>query len=415
MRKERKDKQTMNRQSQLNKDSDSGPARKKKKGESDTFYRAFYPIPAFLFRLYAKTFCTFTSKPIRPGEQFIVVCNHLTERDFYMVCSLVRGHMYVVVSEHLFRQAKKWQTIVIHLMNPISRAKGATDIASVGEMMKRLRRGNSLMLFPEGHRSADGVTMEVGRSTGALIKKAGCMLITCRITGGFFAEPRWTHSVRKGELTAGIVGVYSADEIGAMSADQVADIVNRDIYEDAYARQEKDPKPYRGKNLAEGLENHLFLCPNCRGISTLQTEGDTFRCGQNCGMHGTYDEYGMLSGENLPFTTVRDWTRWQKTEFLKMCDETDGELTRDHGATLYRITIRKHESAVEDQGDVWADKEAMHVGDHVFRWTDISDTAFMSLGNTLYFQTKEGYFESYGAGIAQIKYQILWKKYKGGC
>ncbi len=383
---------------------------KELKERSDRYYKNVFNFVFFFLRLYIKTFAKITTKPIRPKQQFILLANHLTERDFFIICNAVRTHMYIVVSEHFCRSNVLLHRLILRFMHPVCRAKGMNDIHASMEMLRRLKRGNNLLVFPEGHRSADGCSMHVDESIGKLVQKSGCSLITFRIVGGYMAEPRWTSNVRKGEITGGVVGVYSPEELKQMTSEEVCDIVNRDIYEDAYARQAKDPKPYKGKNLAEGMENHLFLCPNCKRVGTLKTSGDTFSC--DCGMHGTYDEYAMLSGDKLSFTTVRDWTVWQKEAFLAMSDETDGELARDTDVTLYRIDIRKHESTVVTVGDEWANNKELHIGELTFPFSSIYDTALMNLGNTLYFQTKGGYYELYGKGVAQIKYQMLWEKHR---
>ncbi len=358
--------------------------------------------------LYAKSFCNFTSKPLKPDEQFILVSNHLTERDFFIAYTAVQKHMYIVASEHLCR-GNFLKKLELKLLNPVFRAKGMTDVRSVKEMLRRLRNGSSLLLFPEGHRSADGVTMPTTPALGKLIKQGKCTLITMHITGGYFAEPRWAKTIRKGEITCGISGIYSADELKKMSNEEVARLVDRDIYEDAYEKQRANPVKYTGEALAEGLENHLFLCPKCGGVSTLRTSGNTFRC--DCGMSGEYDEYAWLHSTNsyeLPFDNVRDWTRWQESEFDKMYDSGDVSFSDDN-VKLYKITP-DHVRTEMDSGCLVGDKNGLKIGSHSFLFSDMPATAFMDRGNTLYFETPEGYWQLYGDGVCQLKYQLLWKR-----
>ena len=356
--------------------------------------------------------CNFPGKPLKPREQFILVSNHLTETDLFIAYNIVHKHVYIVASEHLSR-GNFLKKIEMRLLNPIYRAKGMTDIGSVKEMLRRIRNGGSLLLFPEGHRSADGVTMPTTPALGKLIKQSKCTLITMKITGGYFAEPRWAKTIRKGKITAGVVGTYSADELKSMSSEEVARLVDRDIYEDAYERQRENPEKYTGERLAEGLENHLFLCPKCGKVSTLHTEDNRFFC--DCGMEGIYDEYAWLHSSDeayqLPFDNVRDWTRWQEEEFNQRYDSGDIEFS-DNNVKLYKITPDHIRTEIES-GTLTGDKEGITIDGHRLLYSDMPSTAFMDRGNTLYFETPGNYWQLYGDGVCMLKYQLLWKRAKG--
>lgn len=360
----------------------------------------------------AKNKCQFTTKPLKPKEQFILVSNHLTETDLFIAYNVVRTHVYIVASEHLSR-GNFLSKIQMRLLNPVYRAKGMTDIGSVKEMLRRIRNGGSLLLFPEGHRSADGVTMPTTPALGKLIKQSKCTLITMKITGGYFAEPRWAKTIRKGKITAGVVGTYSPEMLKGMSSEEVSKLVDGDIYEDAYERQRENPERYVGERLAEGLENHLFICPKCGGVSTLHTKEDRFWC--ECGMEGIYDEYAWLHSTDkhydLPFDNVRDWSRWQEEEFDKRYDSGDITFT-DNNVKLYRITPDHVRTEIES-GTLTADKEGLAIGDHRLLYSEMPSTAFMDRGNTLYFETPGNYWQLYGDGVCMLKYQLMWKRAKG--
>ncbi len=377
------------------------------KKDTYAFDQLVFTLLGPFVRLYMRCTCRFITKPLKPKEQFILVSNHLTERDFFLAVTMVKAHMYLVASEHL-KRGGFWLHLGLSLIHPIFRAKGATDTASALEMMRRTRKGYNLLLFPEGHRSADGVTVETTPALGKLIRRSGCTLITMRLTGGYFCEPRWAHTVRKGEMTAGIQGVYSPDTLKKMTDEQVAALIDADIYEDAWERQRRDPKPYRGRALAEGLENHLFLCPKCRGISTLHTRGDSFWC--DCGMHGRYDVYARLTGD-LPVDNVRDWTLWQETEFARMYEAGPIRFS-DDSVSLYRIT-RDHVRSQVDSGTLTADRDCLQIGETAFDFADISAAAFMDRGNSMFFETASGYWQMYGAGVCMMKYMMLWKRKHG--
>ena len=63
---------------------------------------------------------------------------------------------------------------------------------------------------------------------------------------------------------------------------QIEEIMNADIHEDAWARQKAEKVRYKGKKLAKNIETALFMCPNCRRIGTVHGEKNDVVC--SCGM-----------------------------------------------------------------------------------------------------------------------------------
>lgn len=179
------------------------------------------------------------------------------------------------------------------------------------------------MRFPEGNRTWDGVTAEFLPSIGKLARSSGASLVTYKLTGGYFASPRWAgqlHSPRE-DARRGRARILPR---GAARDDpqEINERIVSDLHEDAYERQRKNPVRFEGKALAEHLERLLFLCPKCGRMHTLQSRDDTVRCWK-CGFSFRYLPTGFLVGEDIPFDNLRDWTRWQKGEIVRLCDEAE--------------------------------------------------------------------------------------------
>ncbi len=245
-------------------------------------------------------------------DKYIVLSNHTTDFDPLFVAASFRKQMYFVASEHITRW-KRFFPIIDHLFAPIIRQKGTVAAATVIQALRKVKEGSNVCIFAEGVRSWDGVTGPILPSTGKVVKKAGCGLVTYKLTGGYFVSPNWslTSNTRRGPIHGAPVGVYTAEQLAAMTVDEVNAIIRRDLYEDAYATQLADPKPYKGKNLAEQLENLLFVCPTCGGRDTFHSHGNTVTC-EACGQEIHYDEYAKLTG--VSYETVRDLAAWQRQQ-----------------------------------------------------------------------------------------------------
>lgn len=302
---------------------------------------------------------------------FLLLANHATDWDPLLVAlSFPKTQMYFVASEHIFRWGLTWR-LIDWLLHPISRLKGSTAADTVMTVMRRMKKGANVAIFAEGNRTWDGKTGYILPSTGKLARSCGGALVTYRLTGGYFTSPRWSgKSLRRGKMTGGVVGVYSREELRAMTPEEINEIINRDLFEDAYARQRTEMVPYKGKAPAEGLETMLCLCPKCRSLGALRSRDDKLIC-DSCGLSLTYDEYGFLRGET-PFDNVADFDAWQTGVLRELAEEAgDGPLFSDEGAALRRI-LKGHGSEELGAGklELWRDR--LVCAGHEFPLAEIS-------------------------------------------
>ena len=338
-------------------------------------------------------------------ENYIVVANHLTNWDSLFVATAFKKQMYFVASEHMARQ---WfYPIVKVLLQPIIRRKGTKAVSTVKEVIKVTRKGGNVALFPEGDRAWDGITCPIMPATGKMIKSAKCGMVTYRIEGGYFLNPRWSMTMRKGFVTGKMGKVYSPEEVAAMSPEEINEVIARDLYEDAYARQEETPVAYMGEKMAEGMENLLFYCPECGRMDTFLSSEDTVAC-QECGHSFRYTEYGMLEGAR--FDTIRDFSLWQKQKAIE--DAAEGAAYTARTAELVMID-HEHNETVAADGPVYMDKEKFVCGSMEFMMDDIEELAIHSR-NCIVFTVNKVYYELRAPEKVNVyKMTLLYNAYKG--
>ena len=82
---------------------------------------------------------------------FLLVCNHNTDWDPLLVgSSFWDGQMYFVASEHIFRSPLLGQ-LIAWAQDPIPRQKGGSAASAVKAMLRHLKEGHNVALFPEGN------------------------------------------------------------------------------------------------------------------------------------------------------------------------------------------------------------------------------------------------------------------------
>lgn len=366
-------------------------------------YRLFHPPIKFFLKLkFGYTYETAKNLP----ENYIVLSNHVTDFDPIFVAASFPQQMYFVASEHIARW-KNFFKFIDYCFAPIMRYKGSIAATTVKEVFQKVRNGHNVCIFAEGCRTWDGITCPILPSTGKMIKKARCGLVTYRLTGGYFVSPNWskTSNTRKGYIHGAPVNIYTKEQIAEMSVNEINAIITRDLYEDAYERQLQEPKKYTGKNLAEGMENLLFICPSCGNLDTIKSNGNTVSCSA-CDMQFTYNEYAMLEG--IPFKTIRDLAKWQRKQVAEAA-KTHSTYTASHG-TLSRIS--NHEETILSEGQIFLTPQSLICGDKEIPLDDILDMAIHGK-HGLVFTAQKMYYELLPDNESNaLKFLWLYEAYK---
>lgn len=308
--------------------------------------------------------------PELPEGGCLILSNHTTTWDPLLIGCALQKQMYFVASEHIFRLGlATW--FLKRYFAPIARLKGSTDAAAAANMLRELRKGNRVMLFPEGNTTWTGRSMAMHPSVSRMARMCGVPVVTYRLVGGYLTHPRWCGGTRKGKMRGDVVNIYTPEQLKAMSKEEVEQCLSRDIFEDAYATQEKEPVRYKGRHRAERLETVLYKCPCCGKIAGLHSKGARFWC--DCGLNLEFDEYGAFQSKTgqVPFKNTLEWDDWQEKEMEKLAEslgeepafwDEDQSLWQQEGHTQHQVAA----------GRLCLFKERLTLGEKSFPLAEIS-------------------------------------------
>ena len=350
-----------------------------------------------------------THVDVEPEGPCLVIANHVTDYDPLLVAmSFPRTDLYFVASEHLFRKGLI-SRILLWAMSPIPRRKGSQGTDTVKACLRHLREGHSVCIFAEGDATWDGRSAKVFPATGKLARASGASLLTYRLEGGYLARPRWSRTIRHGRLFGHAVQLYSPEELKTMRAGDITASIDRDIWEDAWARQRKERVFYRGKRLAEQLELALFCCPRCGRFGTLHSRHDRLFC--DCGLSLCFDVSGFFYSPE-PFETIAEWEDWQQ-QALKDRTVTDGEAVFSDDDLILSLINSSHREKQVARGKLVLYPRELCINDYVFPLGQIDNMAMVQKRRLL-FSFDGQYYELCSSASVNIRKYLSWWKISVG-
>lgn len=385
------------------------------------WFKTIYAILRIPFTIYYKVFHNYHYKKYKPkNKPFLVLSNHNSDGDQFMVGMAIKGHMFFVASEHIVRHGFGGRLVKL-LANPIIRKKGAEAKSTVNDIIEALQNKSNVCMFVEGNRSFNGQTGWISPTNGQLVKNSHATLITFRLDGGYFRTPRWAVSRRKGPEFGRVVNEYPYELLKDMTEDEITQIIRNDLYVNAYDWKKENQYIYKGKNLAENLETVLFVCPKCKGIDTLKSNKDEFFC--SCGFKVILNEYcSFENSDNDFFKNVYQWDMWQRNYLKENLDTLKSEykdkpIFSHRDQTLSLINIEKNAKKVNSgKMELFSDRLVISSENK----TDIfylSSIAGFSISKmmTIFFSTNNGeYYEIKSDSIRTgVGYLILYRYLTG--
>ncbi len=242
-------------------------------------------------------------------DPYIMLANHTFLFDVVHVPLPLKKAPFVVASHNLFvKQPTKF--LLTRIAHAIPKTKNASDLRTAKGLISAVKRGYPVLIFPEGNTTFTGETNYIESSTMKLIKKLNVDVVIAKVAGGYLSRPRFASGKRKNrQVSITYRIVLRKNEIKNMTLKDIEKVIVNALYHNDYQYQRKVMIPHPGKKLAEGLENILYTCPECKAINTINTQGNKIWC-SHCQTNGHIDKYGFIQGFSLDNTV--DWDHFQR-------------------------------------------------------------------------------------------------------
>jgi 1-acyl-sn-glycerol-3-phosphate acyltransferase len=189
-------------------------------------YNIFYNLAKLLARIIFSMRVIHPERMVESGPLLIAV-NHSSFFDPPLagICSR-RGVFYLARKTLL-----KWPFFgpLFPAMNVIPVERDGNDMSALREVIKKVKEGNAVLLFPEGTRSLDGDLQPARAGIGLVIAKTGAPVLPMRIFGAYEAFPKNARRFQLSQITV-VIGEpihFSAEEISNSSRETYQLLSNR--------------------------------------------------------------------------------------------------------------------------------------------------------------------------------------------
>ena len=157
----------------------------------------------------------------------MVLSNHQSHLDPILLGISLRRRTNFLARETLFRF---WPLrLLIQSLDTIPIDREGSGLAGLKEMLRRLKAGEIVLVFPEGTRTPDGRLGPIKPGFCAVARRAGVPLLPVAIEGAFAAWPRWRWFPRPAVIHVSLGEPLDPATIRSMDDDQLIREVERRI------------------------------------------------------------------------------------------------------------------------------------------------------------------------------------------
>ena len=263
------------------------PCRKKRNaaGTPDSW---MYSLIFFLVRIWLgrKQHVTIDDRLLQGLKApYILLSNHESFEDFYYISKMAhpRRPSYLVNEYYCTRPILK---TMAKRGGILSKKLFTRDMSTGVRIMRTIRSGYPVIIFPEGRLSPDGRSNPIVENGAAFYRRLNVPLVLVRIDGAYYAHPKWRRKTFPSDIRVSVQEVLQPEQIKGMTDEQLEEQIRASLFNDASAHvSTRYPQPDR----AVGLETLLYRCIDCGALYRTAGIGNELVC-RACGSRHQLDE-----------------------------------------------------------------------------------------------------------------------------
>lgn len=253
-------------------------------------------------------------KALKPP--FVGIANHQGYYDWaYAARAFYPTRFRFVVSRYQFLNPKTGG--LLQKLNSIPKSQFTSDASAVKEIIRTVKRGENIFIFPSGRLSLFGEDDKPVEGTYELLKKLGVPVVMVHLDGSYRTAPRYNTEVKRGRVVVSAYVLFTPEELKAMPEAEAKKRLNNAFCHDDF--NSKNVCEFKSDDIAKGLDDLLYICPDCKSNYTISVQpGQKIKCFA-CDFTSQMDNYFKLKtlrGSAAP-ETITEWSHIIKDEEKK--------------------------------------------------------------------------------------------------
>ena len=305
-----------------------------------------------------------------PDTPCLVLCNHVTTYEPLLVVAACKKPLHAVIAKDFIRF--RWRKFLQYWFSPIWKDKSLQDPSVPLAIIRSVRAGDSVLLFPEGNRTFSSRLCHISDATAKLVRSCKVDVVYLNVTGGFSIDPRFSLDFRKGEMDIKMRGILKKEDIAKMSIPEIkADIIEKLTVQDI-----PSAVPSISDKRAEKMERVLYRCPVCHSLGHIHSEGNLVKC-DSCGLEVTYGEHLTFENPNkeeFKHHELFDWYAEQEEYVRSTSFLAEDLIYEENDVNLEDIDL-DHQTTLLEHVPIKMFGSRLEVGDHVFPFEEIAEIA----------------------------------------
>jgi len=232
-------------------------------------------------------------------KPFLVIANHECFLDPFLFGIFIPFEMRFVTTADVF--SSPLMRFLLKGSGTFPMRRHRQDLKSIRTMIRMVKQGQVVGIFPEGGRSLYGEPLPILNETIKLIQACKVPILPIRLDGAYEIWPRWAPNRRRGQVKVGIQPIIPIED------QQDREALETKIAE-AIFTPEKHFRHVRSRNMAKGMDRVMWGCVKCRSLNSIQViSGDQISCSACSSTWNVQNNYSFIEEGSGPELTMIEW------------------------------------------------------------------------------------------------------------